>query len=299
MLRHLEQKVEARNRRWTAWSGRRELLPARRPRSRPAQHASREQPILTAGWRLQHERAVVDSCHMERSPSLLRRMLRCRHKPSPRPAERAWTPRLPTSLGLACAAGCVLSGCGGGQPAGSRSVSLRSSAAGAGLTKSRTSPNRSFLALRPTKTRALARFARAVNLTVADIPEGRVSKQRRNPASGERGESEHCVGALLSQQKLADVGSPTVLRGHELESEWIGSQVTVATSVGVADHLLATLQRPDVRRCLARVDTEPRPDGNPQRPLGARRRVRPSGSGAGKQRPDRSADRHDREIPGE
>jgi hypothetical protein len=59
----------------------------------------------------------------------------------------------------------------------------------------------------------------------------------------------------LNQHKLADVGSPRFLRGHELETEWIGSDVAVATSAGAADHLLATLQRPDVRRCLAHVWT--------------------------------------------
>jgi hypothetical protein len=90
---------------------------------------------------------------------------------------------------------------------------------------------------------------------VADIPEGRISKKGRRPGTGERSESERCVGALLNQHKLADIGSPTFLRGHELETEWIGSDVTVATSAGVADHLLATLQRPDVRHCLARVWT--------------------------------------------
>jgi hypothetical protein len=111
------------------------------------------------------------------------------------------------------------------------------------------------VALRPTKTQALA-FARAVNLTLADIPEGRISKQGRNMASGEPSESEHCVGALLNQHKLADLGSPTILRGHELESEWIGSHVTVAASVSAADHLLAALQRPAVRHCLARVWTQ-------------------------------------------
>jgi hypothetical protein len=110
------------------------------------------------------------------------------------------------------------------------------------------------MGLRPTKTQAIA-FARAVNLTVADIPEGRISSKERRPGTGERTESEHCTGALSNQHKLADVGSPTFLRGHELETEWIGSDVTVATGAGVADHLLAALQRPDVRHCLARVWT--------------------------------------------
>jgi hypothetical protein len=131
---------------------------------------------------------------------------------------------------------------------------MRSGAAAGGPTTPRISPNRSLVAVHPTKVQALA-FARAVNLTAADVPEGRVSKKERGSASGDRRESEHCVGALLNQHKLADVGSPRFLRGHELETEWIGSDVTVATSVGVADHLLATLQRPDVRHCLAHVWT--------------------------------------------
>jgi hypothetical protein len=110
------------------------------------------------------------------------------------------------------------------------------------------------VALHPTKAQALA-FARAVNLTAADVPEGRISKKERRSASGDPRESEHCIGALLKQHKLADVGSPPFLRGHELETEWIGSDVTVTTSVGAADHLLATLQSLDVRHCLAHVMT--------------------------------------------
>jgi hypothetical protein len=108
--------------------------------------------------------------------------------------------------------------------------------------------------LPPTKAGALA-FAQAVNLTAADVPEGRVSQKERGSASGDRRESEHCVGALLNQRRLAEVGSAQFLRGHELETEWISSDVTVATSVGAADRLLATLQRPEVRHCLAHVMT--------------------------------------------
>jgi hypothetical protein len=167
----------------------------------------------------------------------------------------AWTRRLPIGLGLAWTAGCLLSGCGGGQPAASTSAALRSGAAGAGLTTAASAPKRSLAALHPTKAQALA-FARAVNLTLADIPEGRISKKRRNSASGDRPESDQCVGALVNQHKLANLGSPTFLRGRELETEWIGSDVTVATSVGAADHVLATLERPGVRHCLARAGTQ-------------------------------------------
>jgi hypothetical protein len=110
------------------------------------------------------------------------------------------------------------------------------------------------MALSPAKAQALA-FARAVNLTLADVPEGRISKKERGSGPGSPRESAHCIGGLLNQHKLADVQSPRFLRGHELESEWIGSDVTVATNVGAAGHLLATLQRPDVRHCLAHVMT--------------------------------------------
>jgi hypothetical protein len=210
--------------------------------------------VLAAGVGLQQGCSGVDSRHMERPPSLVRKMLRRSHMQRRRGAEKAWISRLPIGLALACAAGGLLSGCGGGQSAGSTSAALRSGSAGAGLAE-RTSLNRSPGALHPTKAEALA-FAGAVNLTAADVPEGRISKKERRSASGGRHESEHCVGAQLSQRKLADVASPTLLRGHELETERIGSDVTVATSVGAADRLLATLGRGDVRHCLAQLGTQ-------------------------------------------
>jgi hypothetical protein len=112
------------------------------------------------------------------------------------------------------------------------------------------------VALHPTRAQALA-FARAVNLTAADIPEGRVSKKDRKPKSnpGGRREFETCVGGPWSEHNLADVQSPQFLRGQELETERISSDVTVATSMGAADHVLATFQRADVRHCLARLMT--------------------------------------------
>jgi hypothetical protein len=189
---------------------------------------------------------------MERSPSLVQRALRRPQVRRRRLLSRAWTHRL---LGgaLACATCWLLSGCAGAQPAGSTSA-LRSRVPGAGLTAASSPSTRSLAALHPTKAQALA-FARAVNLTVADIPEGRVSKKERKSSSRDRHEFELCVGRAWNQHKLADIGSPPFLRGHELETEWIGSDVTVATSVSVADGLLARLQRPEVRHCLAHLWT--------------------------------------------
>jgi hypothetical protein len=162
--------------------------------------------------------------------------------------------RLPLGLGLACAAGWLLSGCGGSQPAGSTSTALRSGSTGAGLSSPSSASTGSAVALHPTRAQALA-FARAVNLTAADIPEARISKRERKSASGDKREFERCVGGPWSKHKLADVGSPPFLRGRELETERIGSDVTVATSAGAADHVLATLQRAQVRHCLAHLMT--------------------------------------------
>jgi hypothetical protein len=49
------------------------------------------------------------------------------------------------------------------------------------------------------------------------------------------------------------VESQEFLRGHDLETEWISSDVTVTRSAADADRVLQTLRRPAGRRCLAQL----------------------------------------------
>ncbi|HEY2398573.1 MAG TPA: hypothetical protein VGH78_06235 [Solirubrobacteraceae bacterium] len=159
----------------------------------------------------------------------------------------------PAALGLGCVCALIVIGCGSGQSSvKTAAVPSRTSAPKSAETAA------SLHAARLTRARALA-FAHAVNLTTADVAEARVSKKRhghRSPPWWERRGFERCVGVPAQEHELAAVESPTLLRGHELETEWISSEVTVATSVGTASRAFQALRRPAARRCLARLVTK-------------------------------------------
>jgi hypothetical protein len=97
-----------------------------------------------------------------------------------------------------------------------------------------------------TTARALA-FARAVNLTAADVPEAKAS--RRHESQGE--EHQPC-GLAGRQQELAGVGSPTLTRGSELELEEIKSGADVVSSERFAAGDVAVLRSTAGRGCLER-----------------------------------------------
>ena len=137
-------------------------------------------------------------------------------------------------------AACGSSGTQSGQPSGGPG----SAAAHATDVASSSAPLRASAPV--TKARALA-FARAVNLTAADVPEAKTS--RRHESQGE--ETETC-GLAGRQQELAGVGSPTLTRGSELELEEIKSGADVVSSERFAVRDVAVLRSTAGRACLER-----------------------------------------------
>src|ERR1700677_564454 len=139
----------------------------------------------------------------------------------------------------------LVAGCGGGATQSSRPSSDPGSAAiHATDVANSSAPWRASLPV--TKARALA-FARAVNLTAADVPEAKAS-HRREP----QGEEHQPCGLAGSQQELAGVGSPTLTRGSELELEEIKSGAAVVSSERYALSDVAVLRSTAGRACLER-----------------------------------------------
>jgi len=97
-----------------------------------------------------------------------------------------------------------------------------------------------------TKARALA-FARAVNLTAADVPEAKASHRRESP------EREHAqCGFSGPQHELVGAQSPKLTRGTELEVEEIRSGVNVVRGAHYAAGDIAVLRSAKGRACLER-----------------------------------------------
>jgi hypothetical protein len=110
-------------------------------------------------------------------------------------------------------------------------------------------------ARRPTGAQALA-FAHAVNLTAADIPGASVqAKHMRSSTAQERHEYKDCERFGEQAHPLAEVSSPKLTRGAELEVEQIASSVTVLGSERAVARQFAVLARPALRRCAAHVLT--------------------------------------------
>lgn len=146
--------------------------------------------------------------------------------------------------GAAVAASAVLvAGCGSSARQSSRPSSGPDSAAiHATDVASSSAPWRASAPV--TKARALA-FARAVNLTAADVPEAKAS--HRHESQGD--EQEPC-GLAGRRQELAGVGSPTLTRGSELELEEIKSSADVVSSERFAVRDVAVLRSTAGRGCL-------------------------------------------------
>jgi hypothetical protein len=107
----------------------------------------------------------------------------------------------------------------------------------------------------PSRARALA-FAHAVNLGVGDIPEASVEKQH----SASAGASEHREARACERRAgwghphtIAEVSSPKLKRGQELEIERITSSVSILSSEDAVARQFAALASPLLHKCLARV----------------------------------------------
>jgi len=147
--------------------------------------------------------------------------------------------------GAAVAASAVLvAGCGSSGTQSSRPTTDPGGAPHA--TDVASSSARSPASAPITKARALA-FARAVNLTAADVPEAKASHRHESQ------DDEHPpCGLAGSQQELAGVGSPTLTRGSELELEEIKSSADVVSSERFAVGDVAVLRSTAGRACLER-----------------------------------------------
>jgi hypothetical protein len=148
--------------------------------------------------------------------------------------------------GAGVAASAVLAaGCGSTGTQSSRPSSARGNAAiHATDVASSSAPWRAIAHV--TKGRALA-FARAVNLTAADVPDAKASRRHQS-----QGDEHQPCGLAGRQQELAGVGSPTLTRGSELELEEIKSGADVVSSERSAVRDVAVVRSTAGRACLER-----------------------------------------------
>jgi hypothetical protein len=104
-----------------------------------------------------------------------------------------------------------------------------------------------------TKSQAIA-FARAVNLTAADVPGFTPTKREHDTAAEKQGERElvRCAGGLTANQKLLEISSTKFKRGHELPEVDVSSEVSVARTPVLAEKELAAIRSPHARTCVSR-----------------------------------------------
>jgi hypothetical protein len=153
--------------------------------------------------------------------------------------------RLPALLCALSVAGAVAGGCGGSGEATPPPPPPRQAAAALPAPVVQRAP----VAQAPvSRSRAIA-FARAVNLTAADLADAHASNSHEKEGSGHEGA--RCGSA--NQRKLADVSSPRLTRGSQLETEQIGSFVTVYASEAAAKHELAALNTGSGRSCVVHL----------------------------------------------
>jgi hypothetical protein len=168
---------------------------------------------------------------------------------------RAMKPLQPCLQAISAGVTCLLvAACGGGQAQPARG-------AASGVAHEAASPvssgNGSAAARPPSRAQALV-FARAVNLSAGDIPGTSVeAKHRPAETAGERREERACEmrAGWGHQHTLAEVSSPKLKRGQELEIERITSTVSVLRDESAVSRQFALLASPAARKCAARVLT--------------------------------------------
>jgi hypothetical protein len=143
----------------------------------------------------------------------------------------------------------LLAACGAGQRT-SRSSAPGSSTASAGAATLARLSRQGSAEPHPARAEALA-FGRAVNLVAADIPGAKISRKKKRKSSSN--EDLHCEGPAGRGRKLAEVGSPRLTRGTELETEEISSHVTVRPDARAAANDLAWLRVSGAPECIARA----------------------------------------------
>jgi hypothetical protein len=142
-------------------------------------------------------------------------------------------------------AALALAGCAGkGQHTTSR---------GATATRTSTSARRAASPTRGARAQALA-FARAVNLSAADVPGLHVAGKREHSSpSDRRSERElaHCVG-LSGTSQVAEAPSPNFEHAGGIAHFNVSSNVSVSQSAALAAHELAQLRSVRAKGCLKR-----------------------------------------------
>jgi hypothetical protein len=94
-----------------------------------------------------------------------------------------------------------------------------------------------------------------VSLTAADIPGASIDHGRAHFEPEEKNRVSRCEGNATRRRSLADVPSPNLKRGSELESEWFRSYVTVLADGRDAAPELSAFKSPSERECVARALT--------------------------------------------
>ena len=142
------------------------------------------------------------------------------------------------ALALALLAGTSVAGCGGGSPA-------RKGATGA---RGHASPRRDT-----SRERGLA-FARAVNLTAADLPEFRVSHEHAHRTPAQRQAERdllRCAGSATQGGHPAEASSPSMVFKRGLIDFGVSSEVLVSANPSLANGELAALHTARVRHCFS------------------------------------------------
>ncbi len=154
------------------------------------------------------------------------------------------------AISVLLATGGLLSACGGGVHA-ANGAHAGTASAPAGKSAAPASARRGGSLAR---AQALA-FARAVNLTAADVPGFRVSTRRAHEGATERRlepELLRCVGPVGVAGALAELSSQQFEQKAGIASQSVSSEVTVAHTSAQAARELAAFRSGHLQGCLSR-----------------------------------------------
>jgi hypothetical protein len=155
------------------------------------------------------------------------------------------------------AASMLLAACGGSQAHPASSAPDPSGGVSHDASGSVKSSGVAVASRTPTRAQALA-FARAVNLSVGDIPEASVEAKRAHSSDAREGIEAHACERLKGwghSHTIAEASSPKLRRGQELEVERITSSVSVLSNERAVARQFALLSSPALRECAARALT--------------------------------------------
>jgi hypothetical protein len=157
-----------------------------------------------------------------------------------------------SAIALLLGIGVPLGACGTGGHA-TAAATARTAPMTATATSAHTSQAPRAPAKPLTRSQAIA-FARAVNLTAADVPGFTATRREHKTAAEKGGERElvRCAGALNADEKLLEISSTKFKRGHEIPVVDVSSEVSVARTPALAEKELAAIRGPRARACVSR-----------------------------------------------